>query len=376
MERMAVVLTFFLIIIDQIGPIQAALFIPALLLFGNKPAAVLCQLPDFRLDQENGMRTLSHPLDLISELSAFLRPVLDLRHTVLPGKRNLLPISVYYGMLPAGVRRFLVFSSSGIRPKPNRLTIKQKEMFCFHPEETGIIQHLSPKIFPVFKPEQFPFHLNALSRPDVQILRMKKEGAPVIAFRCQISLYAVALQAALRQHQAQIDPASAHPQRTDIAAASAAPQMSITALCHTDRRIGIKVRKLNKDSQLGSHRTDVKGRLISKGITFCQCSPFRKAALHLHGQLRFALNRSPDLLSLYPVHILSILAVPKRDQMPLLVPLREKQLIFPCRTMICDISHWFFSPSYPFSSESSPAFADTASSTASPYPNSGRIFLG
>ena len=53
MERMAVVLTVFFIIIDQIGAVQTALFIHALLLLGDEPAAALCKLPDFRLDQEN-----------------------------------------------------------------------------------------------------------------------------------------------------------------------------------------------------------------------------------------------------------------------------------------------------------------------------------
>ena len=152
--------------------------------------------------------------------------------------------------------------------------------------------------------------------------------------------------------------------------------MSITALCHTDRRIGVKIRKLHIDSQLRSHRTDVKSRYVPESIAFRQRSPFCKASLHLYGQFRFALNRSPGLLSLHPVHAFLILTVLKRNQMPLLVPLCKKQRIFSCHFVICDLSHWFLSPSYPFSSESSPAFADTASSTASPYPSSGRIFLG
>ena len=376
MERMAVVLTVFFIIIDQIGAVQTALFIHALLLLGDEPAAALCKLPDFRLDQENRPRTLSHPLDLIPELSTFLRPVLDLRHTVLPGKRDLLPVSVYHRALPTGVRRSFPFFSSGIRPKPNHLLIEQKKMLCLDPEKTGIVQHFFSEILPVLKPEQLPFHLDTFSRPDMQIFRMKKEGAPVIAFLCQISLYAVALQTSFRKHQAQIDPASAHPQRADIAAASAAPQMRIAALRHADRRIGVKIRKLHIDSQLRSHRTDVKSRFVPESIAFRQRSPFRKASLHLYGQFRFALNRSPGLLSLHPVHAFLILTVLKRNQMPLLVPLCKKQRIFSCHFVICDLSHWFLSPSYPFSSESSPAFADTASSTASPYPSSGRIFLG
>src|SRR5699024_6861006 len=67
-----------------------------------------------------------------------------------------------------------------------------------------------------------------------------------------------------------------------------------------------------------------------------------------YGQFRFALNRSPGLLSLHPVHAFLIQAVLKRNQTPLLVPLCKKQRIFSCHFVICDLSHWFLSLSLSF----------------------------
>ena len=136
------------------------------------------------------------------------------------------------------------------------------------------------------KPEKLPGNHIGLAGPKMQVLRMQDKISPVVASLFQITFHTVALQTSLGQHKPQVPVPAAHPEGTDITAASPAPDMCIAASVHTNLRIRIKIRKCHIDPQICSQRINIKIRLIFKHIGFQQRPSFRKLRFHLCAQIQ------------------------------------------------------------------------------------------